>query len=180
MWNMLPLWRIRQRSIILSAVVLCFLDFQGSLFLRHTETGKCIKTSQELVYANPTHAFPYYVVMTDNCLESNALFRYLDNQLLHAINAGGSLVAPSHASYRGRLAVYTGISRSGKHYQRDKKHRLKQTAAGSLFFYNRNDPVCAEPSSKYLLRKTYCDTTKQEFTFGKWNIQMLCPICDIF
>jgi hypothetical protein len=68
--------------------------------------------------------------------------------------------------------VYKGVSTNGILYQNDATHRLKQTAAGSLFFYKRNDPVCAESklSSQYLLRKTYCDRPHQEFTLGEWNI----------
>jgi hypothetical protein len=29
--------------------------------------------------------------------------------------------------------------------------------------------VCGEPSGTYVLRKTYCDTHGQKFTFGKWD-----------
>jgi hypothetical protein len=118
--------------------------------------------------------------MTENCLDNNAQFRYLDSQLLQTIENKETLVSSTDSYYKSRWAVYKGLAQNAKSYEKSSKHRLKQTAAGSLFFYGRNDPVCAEPSSKYLLRKTYCDTTKQEFTFGKWNIQMLCPICDIF
>jgi hypothetical protein len=115
--------------------------------------------------------------MTDNCLDSKAQFRYLDTELLHNIEKDGTLVsARNNAYYNGRWAVYKGVTTAAISYQKSGTHRLKQTAAGSLFFYNRTDPVCAEPSSKYLLRKTYCNTTQQKFTFGKWNTSENCPI----
>ena len=149
---------------------LFFVDCRG-LFLRHTQTGKCIAASDELVYNNKRHALPYYVVMTDNCLDKKAEFRYLDNQLLHNIVKDGTLVSPPNESYKSRWAVYKGVATDARRYQQSAEHRLKPTAVGSLFFYNRNNPVCAEPdSSNYVLRKTSCGTTKQEFTFGKWNI----------
>ena len=137
------------------------------LFLRHTQTGKCITRSTELVYNNPHHAFPYFVVLTDNCLDSNAQFRYLNNQLLQSIERQETLVSFTDPLYKNRWAVYKGVAKNAKITQQSSQHRLKQTAAGSLFFYNANNDVCAEPSSKYLLRKTYCNKAKQVFTFGK-------------
>ena len=80
-------------------------------------------------------------------------------------------MSPKSSTYRARWTVFKGVSSNGKLYQNDAGHRLKQTDAGSLFFYNRNDPDCAEPSSQYLIRKTYCDTASQNFIFGKWNVQ---------
>ena len=107
--------------------------------------------------------------MTDNCLDKKAKFRYLDSQLLHNIANEGTLVSSKATHYDSRWAVYKGVKRLAKLYQQSMKHRLKQTAAGSLFFYNRDDPVCAEPdSSNYVLRKTPCGTIKQNFTFGKY------------
>ncbi len=144
---------------------LLFVDCQG-LFLRHTRTGKCITRSEELVYNNPSYAFPYYVVMTDNCLDNKAQFRYLDSELLHNIEkADGTLLSSADHRYQSRWTVYKGVSDGGKDYQKKSVHRLKQTDAESLFLYNMN--VCAEPSTKYVMRKTYCNTTNQKFTFGK-------------
>ena len=109
--------------------------------------------------------------MIDNCLHEKAQFRYLDSQLLHNIEKDGTLVSAQSSNYRNRLAVYKGVSSIARRFQQMAEHRLKQTAAGSLFFYNSIDRVCAEPdSSNYVLRKTSCGTTKQIFTFGKWNI----------
>jgi hypothetical protein len=150
-----------------------------SLFLRHTQTGKCVAVSEELVYNLPNHAFPYFVVMTDDCLNDKAQFRYLDTELLHNIEKEGTLVSPRNSQYESRWTVYKGVSSDGIRYQNDAKHRLKQTAAGSLFFYKRNDRVCAEsePSSKYLSRKTYCNQTQQEFTFGEWKVEKIAQFC---
>ena len=139
--------------------------------MRHVETGKCIAASEELVYNHPLYGLPYFVKMTDNCLDNKTEFRYLDSQLLHNIEKEGSLVSPTDIRFKGRWAVYKGIATGGKYFQQKVEHRLKQTAAGSLTFYARNDTVCAEPdSSNYLLRKTSCGTTQQNFTFGKWNV----------
>ena len=147
-----------------------FSDCQ-SLFLRHIETGKCIGASDELVYDNPAHAFPYFVKMTDNCLDDKAKFRYLDVQQLHNIAKEATLMSPANNAYKRRWTVYKGVSTNGKNYQRIAQHRVKQTAAGSLSFYTINNPVCAEPdSSNYVLSKISCGTTRQKFTFGKWNV----------
>ena len=142
-----------------------FSDCQ-SLFLRHTQSGKCITRSEELVYNNPSYAFPYFVVMTDNCLDDKAQFRYLDSELLHNIEKSGTLISPDNPTfYKSRWTVYKGESITAKVFQKSADNRLKQTDAESLFLYNMN--VCAEPSTKYVLRKAYCNTTEQEFTFGK-------------
>ena len=155
------------------------LDCQ-SFFLRHTNSGKCITVSRRLVYDVPFHALPYFVVMTDNCLARKAQFRYLESELLHNIQMNGTLVSPPDGIFEGRCVVYKGVGNQGKNYQRNLIHCLKQTPSGSLFFYKMKifrtkqpDPVCAEPniSSKYLMRKTYCNTAQQEFTFGKKNIR---------
>ena len=142
---------------------LLFVDCQG-LFLRHTWTEKCISRSEELVYNQSHYAFPYYVVMTDNCLDNKAQFRYLDSELLHNIEVGTLLSSP-RADYFSRWAVYKGVSSSAKEYQRSATNHLKQTDAESLSLYNMK--VCAEPSAKYVMRKTYCDGENQTFTFGK-------------
>jgi hypothetical protein len=144
-----------------------------SLFLRHTETGKCIAVSNELVYNNPSHALPYFVVMIDNCLNGSAQFRYLDTELLHNIEKSGTLVAPypRDSRYKTRWAVYKGVAQGGIDYQQRDIHRLKQTAAGYLYLHSMG--AYAEPSktSQYLLRRTSTSpNTRQKFTFGKRNI----------
>ena len=138
-----------------------------SLFLRHTKSGKCITTSQELVYDCTNWAFPYFVVMTDNCLKVSAQFRYLDNELLHNIEKEGTLLSRTHRDYLGRWTVYKGVAATAISSQNNPNNRLKQTDAGSLFLYDRRRNVCAEPSTKYVLSNSNCDTEKQKFTFGK-------------
>jgi hypothetical protein len=127
------------------------------------------------VYDNPSYALPYFVVMTNNCLNDKAQFRYLNTELLQNIVKGGTLVSSLNFEYDSRWAVYKGVAGGGKNYQKSTKHRLKQTATGSLSFYSIEEPVCAEPSSlsEYLLRKDYCNETQQDFTFGKWNIPLI-------
>ena len=140
-----------------------FVDCQG-LFLRHTQTGKCIRRSEKLVYNNPSFGSPYYVVMTNNCLDDKAQFRYNNSELLQNIEKDSTLLSPPDANYLRRWAVYKGMSTVAKYYQISYKHRLKQTAAGSLRFYESG--VCAEPSTRYVMSKT-CDKPKQKFTLGK-------------
>jgi hypothetical protein len=147
-------------------VYFLFSDCQ-SLFLRHTESGKCIATSQELVYDAPNWAFPYFVVMTDNCLNVRAQFRYLDSELLNNIKKEGTLLSRTHRKYLGRWTVYKGVAATEISRQNNPNNRLKQTDAGSLFLYDRRRNVCAEPSTKYVLRNSKCDTEKRKFTFGK-------------
>ena len=139
-----------------------------NLFLRHTKSGKCIATGK-LVYSKPNHAKPYFAVMTDNCLNSSAQFRFVDNELLHNIKKDGTLISPlpSNTLYKSRLAVYHGVSRMALDYEKSDDHRLKQTDAGSLFFYNMMTPVCAAPKTKFIKTNTTCDGESQDFTFGK-------------
>ena len=144
--------------------IFLFSDCQ-SFFLRHTDSGKCITASEELVYDNPKYAFPYFVVMTDNCLNVSAQFRYLDSELLHNIEKEGTLLSSTYKDYRSRWAVYKGVSATAIGIQNNARYRLEQTDAGSLFFYNWNK--CAEPSTKYVLRSAICDTKEQKFNFGK-------------
>ena len=143
---------------------LLFVDCQGP-FLRHTRTGKCITRSKELVYDDSSWAFPYYVVMTDDCLDNKAQFRYLDSELLHNIEKGGTLMSTSDSRYKSRWVVYKGVSVGGKNSQKSADNHLKQTDAEYLSLYNIN--VCAEPSTTYVMRRTYCDRANQKFTFGK-------------
>ena len=161
-------WDIH-RWILLFCVILFMFKGCQNLFLRHTLTGKCIARSEKLVYNNSNYAFPYYVVMSDNCLDNKAQFRYLDSQLLHNIEMNGTLVSPIENYYKARWVVYKGVASPAKTYQTNLIHRLKQTTAGSLHFYNMKTPACAEPSSTYLLTKTYCNKSQQDFTFGKLN-----------
>ena len=144
--------------------MLLFIDCQG-LFLRHTQSGKCITGSDELVYDAPDHALPYFVVMTDNCLDDKAQFLYLNNtELLHNIEKEGTLMSSDTRDYKSRWAVYKGISTHALKIQNDAKFNLKQTARGSLG----QDKNCAQPESlKYVKRSSDCDRVNQQFTFGK-------------
>ena len=143
--------------------MLLFIDCQG-LFLRHTESGKCITGSDELVYDDPDYALPYFVVMTDNCLDDKAQFLYLNNtELLHNIEKEGTLLSQTGGIYKSRWAVYKGIHKSAVATQKHPKFNLKQTAGGSLA----QDKICAKPEIKYVKRSSDCDRANQQFTFGK-------------
>ena len=144
-------------------LMLLFIDCQG-LFLRHTESGKCITGSDELVYDDPTYALPYFVVMTDNCLDDKAQFLYLNNtELLHNIEKEGTLMSSDNTDYGSRWAVYKGIHKNALVTQKKPMFNLKQTARGSLA----QDKICAKPEIKYVKRSSDCDLANQQFTFGK-------------
>ena len=142
-------------------LILLFIDCNG-IFLRHTASGKCITRSEELVYDNPEYAFPYFVVMTNDCLDHKAQFLYLNNtELLHNIEKEGTLMSDTR-EYNSRWAVYKGVSKKALKIQKDPKFNLKQKTHGSLTQNN----ICAEPGTTYLIRKS-CSGTNQQFTFGK-------------
>ena len=145
-------------------LILLFIDCQG-FFLRHTASGKCITRSEELVYDDADYALPYFVVMTDNCLDVRAQFLYLNNtELLHDVQKGGTLISdPRTKDYKGRWAVYKGVTDRAKMTQTNTKYNLKQTGYGSLT----QDNICAEPETKYVRRRNYCGGINQQFTFGK-------------
>ena len=143
-------------------LILLFIDCNG-LFLRHTASRKCMTSSEELVYDEPDHAIPYFVVMTDNCLDHKAQFLYLNNtELLHNIEKGGTLMSEPGNPYNGGWAVYKGVSEKALTSQKSSRFNLKQTSLG----YLTQDDICAEPEIKYLKRKP-CGDTNQQFTFGK-------------
>ena len=144
--------------------MLLFIDCQG-LFLRHTESGKCVTGSDELVYNDPDYSLPYFVVMTDNCLDDKAQFLYLNNtELLHNIEKEGTLISSSDTRlYKSRWAVFKGIDKRALATQKNSKFNLKQTARGSLA----QDKICAQPEIKYVKRSSDCDRANQQFTFGK-------------
>ena len=140
---------------------LLFIECDG-LFLRHTASGKCITRSEELVYDKPLQAFPYFVVMTDNCLDHKAQFLYLnDTELLHNIEKKGTLLSTGGV-YKDRWAVFKGVGKKQLETQKKPRFNLKQTAHG----YLTQDNICAEPGTKYLNRES-CGGTNQQFTFGK-------------
>ena len=164
------------RQYLASSMNLEFLLFIDcyALFLRHNESGKCITRSEEAVYISKGYALPYFVVMTDNCLDVKAQFGYLNPELLQNIESGGILMTSTQSIYKNRWAVYRGVSRKAKKIQNGTNHYLKQANSRSLSLYNL--AVCAEPSvnSKTLYVITtamsQCKKTKHEFTFGKWNV----------
>ena len=140
---------------------LLFIECDG-LFLRHTASGKCITRSEELVYDKPLQAFPYFVVMTDNCLDHKAQFLYLNNtELLHNIEKKGTLLSTGGV-YKSRFAVFKGVGTKQLVTQKNPRFNLKQTTDG----YLTQDNICAEPGTQYLNRKR-CGGTNQQFTFGK-------------
>ena len=142
-----------------------------SLFLRHAQSDRCIKTGSTYVYKNHW-ARPVFVVMTDNCLDVKAQFHYLDSELLQHIETGGTFFA--NANYNNRLVVYEGVSEGGISSQNNENNRLKQTTDGTLSFYKLN--ACAEPSKSstpeiYVNKATSCGgKPEQNFTFGKLSI----------
>ena len=168
---MLVFYFMRQSSLHLK--FLLFIDCYG-LFIRHTESGKCITRSEELVYKHARYALPYFVVMIDNCLDFKAQFRYLNPELLQNIESGGILMTSTTNSYKDRWAVYKGVSSGAKKVQNGQDHYLKQTNSNSLSLYNLD--VCAEPSinsnTAYVMKRaiSQCKEIKHEFTFGKWNV----------
>ena len=119
------------------------------------------------MYNNPSKSKAYFAVMTYNCLNASAQFRYLDSALLHNIERDGTLASPPFKEYKSHLAVYHGVSAFLKRYQNSALHLLKQTNAGSLLFYHKYQLVCAEPKTTYINRNKKCNTKEQEFTFGK-------------
>ncbi len=141
-----------------------FADCQ-SLFLRQNDTGRCIKPGR-LLYNNPKYAKPYLAVMTDNCLDVKAQFRF-DGAYLRNIHMDGTLAWFINSYYQTRLSVYKGISPVAIGVQNRDDHFLKQTNAGSLKFYNKDE--CVLPSVTYAKRTATCDTAEQRITFGKWN-----------
>ena len=67
-------------AYIIDLIFVCLISECENLFLRHKNSGKCITTAK-LVYKIPDYAKSYFAVMTDNCLNSSAQFRYVDNEL---------------------------------------------------------------------------------------------------
>lgn len=141
-----------------------------SLFLRHEGTRKCIAAG-ELLNKNTRKKLLYFAVMTDNCLNSSAQFRYLENELLHNIEKDGTLASPvpEYQRNHNRWVVYKGLRDNAPAYQNKAVHRLEQTDAGSLRLYSMKKPVCAEPESgtTYVKRNKTCNEDIQKFTFGK-------------
>ena len=118
------------------------------------------------MYTNRSHALPYFVYLTENCLDERAQFRYLSSELLHNIATGGTLVYSStNKGYKNYWAVYKGNSTSGENYQKNLEHRLKLTAAGSLSFYQKN--ICAGLYGEHLVGVSCNTGPLQKFSFGK-------------
>ena len=144
-----------------------FSDGQ-TFFLRHTDSGKCMARTEELVCTNSSYAFAYFVAMTDNCLNVSAQFNYLHSGLLQNIDKEGTLVSPSDGICKHRFAFLIGVLDAALKFQNKHEHSLKQTKDGSLSFYKMNASVCSDPTCTpaYVLKNTTCDTKRQNFTFG--------------
>ncbi|XP_028402584.1 receptor-type tyrosine-protein phosphatase F-like isoform X2 [Dendronephthya gigantea] len=160
--------RIIQRWLIVFGLSLMAVEDCQSFFMRQSSSPKeCITREESLIYNEPRHALPSWVIMTDNCLDDKAQFRYKNTEILWHIESGGALFSTTAKSYRNRLAIYVAISTTAKDNQKLSSQKLKQTSAGSLYFYNDgNHGICAELSGDYLYRRTYCDGLRQTFTFG--------------
>jgi hypothetical protein len=106
--------------------------------------------------------------MTENCLDKDAQFRYLHSDILHNIAKNGTLLTSSNNEYENQWAVYIGNSTGGRNNQKSEQHCVKQTAAGRLSFYNKDD-ACAKPSAKVIVTSTCTgeNTPLLQFTFGK-------------
>ncbi|XP_028410756.1 uncharacterized protein LOC114533438 isoform X2 [Dendronephthya gigantea] len=137
-------------------------------FLRHTLSGKCI--SAEELFLITSAGTRYWAELVDDCLSKNASFRYLQNKLMQNIGTGGNLVTSDSPIYQNRLFVFGGKSSSGKIYMNSPTYRLKQTNAGTLYFYDKIRNSCAQPDArrKYIdEKKNGCrDAEEQRFTFG--------------
>ena len=137
-----------------------------SLFLRHTQSGKCIAAGNQISDSN--NARSYWVEMVNNCLNVSAQFRYLDTELLQNIKTGGTLAsnAKKEMKFLNRLFIYYGKNEQGKTFQGISDHHLKQTDAGSLFLYEAD--FCVQPTRSFVdLKKDGCSDVEQNFTFGK-------------
>ena len=148
---------------------LCIAECQ-SFFLRHNQTGRCIAKGT-LVYDSPSWAIPFYAEMTNKCLDDEAKFRYVGEQVRHN---SGTFYAPPKNGYDGRVIVYEGIRQKAKDLQYSSEQNLRQTDDGYLFFYNA-DPLglCAKPETVYVMMEKDCNRTQQlAFTFGKKNLQV--------
>ena len=146
-----------------------FVGCQG-LFLRHTQSGKCIAAGS--LISEDEWARRYWAEMVDNCLDDKARFRYLESKLLHNINKGGTLASNYAGSrYKQRLFIYDGKTGTpGIDFENNNDHRLKQTDAGSLFLYDTAVNSCAQPNETFVdQKKDGCSNyvAEQQFTFGK-------------
>ncbi|CAB4005658.1 Venom prothrombin activator pseutarin-C non-catalytic subunit [Paramuricea clavata] len=144
--------------------------FKGcqSLFLRHSQSRKCIAAGIQISDSNNSRR--YWAEMVNNCLNVSAQFRrYLDTELLQNIKTGGTLASNlKKPKLQNRLFIHNGKNPKGRNFQKSSVHRLKQTDAGSLFFYNSSVNSCAQPNDSHVdLKKDGCrDVTDQKFSFG--------------
>ncbi|XP_028417346.1 uncharacterized protein LOC114541738 [Dendronephthya gigantea] len=160
-------WLLHRHLIFLGLSLLRFEGCEG-FFLRHTPSGKCI--SAEDLFWESNSGTRYWAEMVDDCLSKNASFRYLQSELLQNIATEGNLLASNIPRYQNRLFVFGGKSHRGKIFMNNPTHRLKQTNAGSLYFYDSGTNSCAQPDA----RRKYIDqkengcrgTAEQRFTFG--------------
>lgn len=117
-----------------------------------------------------------------NCLNVTAQFRYLRyEEVVHSIAGEGTLTFISGNKYKRRMLIYNATKHPD--YESDPIHRMKQKAAGSLFFYDISIDSCAQPDAngRYIMQKSRgCDDTEeqQKFTFGKKKKSTLtCRLC---
>ncbi|XP_028402590.1 receptor-type tyrosine-protein phosphatase delta-like isoform X2 [Dendronephthya gigantea] len=144
--------------------LLAFEDCRGFFMRQSSAPRKCITRRNGLIYNDPSHALPYWVILKDNCLDDKAQFRYNDTEILWHIESGGALNSATSSTYRNLFSIYVAISPVAKNTQIKSRQNFKQTDAGSLYFYN--DRRCGEPYRDYVYRRTYCDRSSQKFTFG--------------
>ncbi|CAB4034902.1 Hypothetical predicted protein, partial [Paramuricea clavata] len=134
--------------------------------------GKCIAAGS--LISDDGWGRCYWAEMVSNCLSDNARFSYIDTTLLHNIKTGGTLASKYGTNkYNNRLFIYDGKNQDGRNFENNDNHRLKQTAAGSLFLYDNSVNSCAQPNGIYVdQKKDGCsDTAEQKFTFGNEYIK---------
>ncbi|XP_028399360.1 uncharacterized protein LOC114522810 [Dendronephthya gigantea] len=146
------------------AVYKSYKTKRAGFFLRHTKSGKCL-AAKTPTFSHNSYGTRYWAEMVTNCLDDLALFRYLDNEVLHNIETEGNVVS-DYPHYNSRLLIYDGNNKRGRDYANSTKHRIKQTVGGSLYLYDVND--CVQPSVQYVdVKDTSCtEEAAQKITFG--------------
>ncbi|XP_028399530.1 uncharacterized protein LOC114522942 [Dendronephthya gigantea] len=146
------------------AVYKSYKTKRAGFFLRHTQSEKCL-AAETPTFRNNEYGTRYWIEMVTNCLSDFALFRYLDNEVLHNIETEGNVVS-EYGLYSNRLFIYDGKNKVGRNFANSTKHRMKQTTGGSLYLYNVDD--CVQPSVQYVdVKGTSCTgVAAQKITFG--------------
>ncbi|XP_028402588.1 receptor-type tyrosine-protein phosphatase F-like [Dendronephthya gigantea] len=158
------------RWLVLCGVSLVVIKGCRCFFLRHTSSGKCIAAAK-VPYRDNRYGRVYWAELLD-CLDFSAQLRYLrGKEVLHNIARSGSLLFGEGSSFKQRMVAYDANPIELPTWESDPRHRMRQNAAGSLFFYDSKTDSCAQAdnSEKFIMRKKNgCNDTEeqQKFTFG--------------